>query len=78
MEYDVSGWSTKQLVGMLKQMLFWEDPQIIPFNLEGQPTDALLHALRGSETWNVFVALENWRLSVSAGQMNWISWLQLD
>lgn len=65
---------------MLKQMLFWEDPQIIPFNLEGQSTDALLHALRRSETWNVFVAVavEYWRLSVSAGQMSWISRLQLD
>lgn len=61
MEYDVPGWSTKQLVGMLKQMLFWEDPQITSFNLAGQPTDALLRALRGSESWNVFVtgAMEN-------------------
>lgn len=77
MEYDVPGWSTKQLVGMLKQMLFWEDPQIISFNLAGQPTDALLHALRGSENWNVFVtvAMEN---SVSARQMSWIRQLQLD
>lgn len=57
MEYDVPGWSTKQLVGMLKQMLFWEDPQIISFNLAGQPTDALLHALRGSKSWNVFVTV---------------------
>lgn len=57
MEYDVPGWSTKQLVAMLKQMLFWEDPRIICFNLVGQPTDALLRALRGSETWNVFVSV---------------------
>lgn len=64
MEYDVPGWSTKQLVGMLKQKLFWEDPQITSFNLAGRPTDALLRALRGSESWNVFVtgAMEN-RLS---------------
>lgn len=80
MEYDVPGWSTKQLVGMLKQKLFWEDPQIISFNLEGQPTDALLHALKGSESWNVFVtvAMENSWISVSAGQMRWISRLRLD
>lgn len=56
MEYDVPGWSTKQLVAMLKQMLFWEDPRIICFNPVGQPTDALLRALRGSGTWNVFVS----------------------
>lgn len=87
MEYDVPGWSTKQLVGMLKQMLFWEDPQIISFNLAGQPTDALLHALRGFKSWNVFVtvAMENslsqqdrWAGSVSS---NWtagiISWIRL-
>lgn len=30
MEYDVPGWSMKQLVGLLIQELFLEDPRFFP------------------------------------------------